>query len=752
MPKSTKENEIEEKLKYIGLDLEKIPTFFTKNQALKYHPVKTVEENHYKVYRYIPVSKIQILLTPMNRLDSLKEKYAKSMPLDHYLRPETEEDILRHTTFLKMLKSVSIDKIEKMEEEQKKINKQIPFEVKYHENYLWQIYYVEETNSYFMLVPTEDQDYTTIFYLLKKQIEYSNTKKDTMIFVPITQEEYSGEYLKLSETADLEKYLWGLTSDWPSIYEVTDKKNKKTIQIIGNTKVYRQIKSMYKVELTSKEEAQRFFQLLKALFILQTTLPHHYTFQTKINKSAELEFYYHEKKIHYFSLMELLNNQYEKAKIEIEQIQKRKSELNKQLDELKQESFQKDQEYYLKEREIATYLKYKKTFLGKVKYYFRSKKRKKQKIEKTILQNLEQKHRIEEMSEKQTFLQKEYYTIEDIIDIYEILDHELSQVTNSQLDIKALQNKLNNMSRKIDNATLYIEEIDKHEKSIFEFWKFTNKDENLMLQEGNEEKQEKKRNIEKAFDYENDLEDIFVELDKHQRIMQTKQDTEDCFVMTTKIIEEMNDLEDEIELKESLQYWKEAYKKARIYEEIDLFGNVSEVKIQMLKGKKHREIKKDLFRILEISQHTTLQEYKGKLAQIKERIKKLLEKSFSPISISVYQVSEDELKENLQVFELLPEKELIKSKGEKEIYLNQIDLKEQKSKVIYFTNSIFYYNDNKTLPFGMDIETKCLVDIQQFVTKKKTEFYISYLTDEFHITTTKVIVCELEEIKEEPYD
>ncbi len=35
-------------------------------------------KNQYKQYRYIPVSKISILLTPTNRLDELEEKYKKS--------------------------------------------------------------------------------------------------------------------------------------------------------------------------------------------------------------------------------------------------------------------------------------------------------------------------------------------------------------------------------------------------------------------------------------------------------------------------------------------------------------------------------------------------------------------------------------------------------------------------------------------------------------------------------------------------
>lgn len=752
MPKSTKENEIEEKLKYIGLDLEKIPVFFTRNQNLQYHPVKTVEENNYRVYKYIPVSKIQIFLTPMNRLDNLKEKYSKAMHIASYLKPETEEDILKHTTFLKMLKSVSIEDIKEVEEKQKSLNKKNPFEVKYHGNYLWQIYYAEELDKYFMLVPTEDLEYSMFFYLLKKQIEYVNTKKETMIFVPITQEEYSGEYLKKSEITDLEKYIWTLTNYWPSIYEVSNKKEEKTIQIIGNTKVYEQIQSMYKVILESKEESQKFYQLSKALFILQTTLPQHYKFKTKINKKLELEFYYKDQKIDYSGLTKLLKEEYKKAIVEINTKVQEEKKLKKQLESLKQQSIKKDQEYFQKEREIATYLECRKTFLGKVKYFFRTKKRKKQQIESDTARDQVKEPLIQrEEKDDYQFIEKEYYTIEDIISIYQRLDNILSKVTNLRLDIKALKNKIENIEYKIQNAALYIEEIDKHEKSIFEFWKFANKDEKLMLNESQVKQVESKLDVEKVFDYENDLGDIFILLDKEQRKKQTKQEMEDIFVMTTQVLNDINSIENETELQKSLDSLKEEIAKTRKYEELDFFGNVSEVKIQMLAGKKHRETKKDLFHILDITSYTTIEEYKEKLKQIKQRVENLLNKSLSPISIHVYKASNEALEENLQTFEILPEKELSEFKDEKEINLYRVELKEYKSLVIYFTNAIFYYNENQTLPLGMNIQTRCLLDTTDYIPLKKEEFFVSNIIDEFHVTATKVKLYQLEK-KEEKHD
>ena len=65
------------------------------------------------------------------------------------------------------------------------------------------------------------------------------------------------------------------------------------------------------------------------------------------------------------------------------------------------------------------------------------------------------------------------------------------------MDIKAIELKITNLSKKIENAELYIKEIEKHKKSIFEFWKFTNKDELPSLQEGDIEEESHKEKIEK---------------------------------------------------------------------------------------------------------------------------------------------------------------------------------------------------------------------------------------------------------------
>ena len=170
LPKKIEKAEsIEGKLEYLGLNLEKIPAAIKKFEPLEFRIPKFYDEKQYRQYRYIPIKDIQILLSPTNRLDEIEEKYKKASPLADYLDSKKEENIIKHTTFLNMLKQIQIEDIEKVEKEQENLNKKIPFKVKFEGNYLWQIYYSENTDKYFMLVPTEDSDYSTFFYLLKKQ-------------------------------------------------------------------------------------------------------------------------------------------------------------------------------------------------------------------------------------------------------------------------------------------------------------------------------------------------------------------------------------------------------------------------------------------------------------------------------------------------------------------------------------------------------------------------------------------------------
>lgn len=738
MPKKAgdKNNSIKEKLEYIGLDLENIPEELKEYKPLEFRIPKFYEEKQYKQYRYIPVKDIQILLSPTNRLDEISEKYKQAKPLAQYLDGENEENILKYTTFLSMLKQFKIDEVEEIEKEQTSLSKKIPFKVKYENNYLWQIYYSENTNQYFMLVPTEDSDYSTFFFLIKKKLE---KKKNEKIFVPIRNVEYSNKYLKKSEFEDIENYLWLFTKDWPLIYEVYDKRNKLCIHIVGETEVYHKIKSPYKIKLNAQEDANQLYKLLKAMFILQTELPHYFHFKTNINKNGELEFYLEDEKIEYIDIAEWISNQYhlgeEKQKVEEDLIEENKLKLEK----LKVEIAAQEIEYLAKEKQISTFLECKKSFFGKFKYYFKySKKNNKNKVKKE--ENIDESkieihhEENEELPKKKR--KKQNYTIEELVELYKVIELKENELKNVIMDINSLKLKNKNMQKKIENATAFIEEIDSHKKSIFEFWKYSNKDEMATLPEGEAEEVNIIKKITRVFDYEEDLENFGKKMDKIQRKNLSKDETDSVYITSTNLLEIINKIKiNEFQPKDIETTLKEIKKEAiqekslSENEEFDIFGGIIQdsTKVSKIKNKKHRELAKDKFNILEINKNTKQIGFKLSLEKIIANLKTAMNKVVVPEEIPVYKaIGEENLDDRkINIFDINPEKEIqeaIKKENNK-INFYKIDLKEG-SNAISYTNCIFYDNQNKTLPVGQDLSTKILVDISklQLDLKNKTSF------------------------------
>lgn len=765
MPKKTidKKDEIKEKLDYLGIDLENVQKQINEFEDLKFRIPKFYDEKQYRQYRFIPIKDIQILLSPTNRMDDLEEKYKKASPLIDYLDDTNEENFLKHTTFLKMLKQVQIDEIEKIEEEQAKLNKKIPFKVKFECNYLWQIYYSENTNKYFMLVPTEDSDYSTFFFLLKKQLE---KKKAGKIFVPVRNVSYQSDYLKKKEYEDIENYLWLFTKDWPLIYEVYDKSNKVSIQIVGETEVYGKIKSSYKIKLNSLVEANQFYKLLKAMFILQTDLPHYFEFKTNITKDGSIEFYNNGEKIEYATITEWVNEQYNIGIEVIEVIENLIIENKQKLENLKIEAASQEIEYLAKEKQISTFLECKKTFLGKFKYYFKySKKKKKTKTNKKVQEEKEENNE-KELAEKRTTKTKKNYTIEELIELYKEYEKKENEIKNILMDINALKLKNKNMAKKIENATRFIEEIDSHKRSIFEFWKYSNKDEIAALAEGEKEEVNIIKKITKIFDYNEDLESFGKTMDKIQRKVLSKEETDNIYITATSLINILNKIRNNEVLPKEIEtslknIKKEAKEEAKLddIEEFNIFGGISQdaTKISKIGNKKHREIAKDKFNILEVNKNTKQVGYKAKLEQVIEIVQKALKKVVVTEDLPVYKaVVNEKLNQNsFNVFNINPEIEIeniIKQK-ENKINLYKINLRRGINAISY-TNIIFYDNQNKTLPLGQDISSNILVDLSrsELVEKEKQEFKILSFKnerDDFSKMAVKTITVYEMDIKEE---
>ena len=250
----TGKNDLTQKLNYLGLDLQNIPDFLYDFKPLNFNLSRLNNDKDHKVFRFVPINKIDILITPCLRSDSVREKYSKAFPLGSYLaNEETQEGLERYTTFLKMLNDFSIAEVENVSNIQKEMKYTEPFRVRFNKEHLWHIYYSEATDRYFMMVCTKESTFAEFFYLLKKKIEIANNPKlsDEKVFIPINYVNYSEKYLNRDELIDIENYLWLFTKNWPIIYEVYNKDNEMSIQIIGETFVYENVKSTYKINFKS---------------------------------------------------------------------------------------------------------------------------------------------------------------------------------------------------------------------------------------------------------------------------------------------------------------------------------------------------------------------------------------------------------------------------------------------------------------------------------------------------------------------
>ena len=277
---------------------------------------------------------------------------------------------------------------------------------------------------------------------------------------------------------------------------------------------------MYKVVLPDKKEAMKFYKLLKALFILQTELPNYYEFKTNINKDGKLEFYLDSVAIEYEMLPEFIEEQIIKVISLKSKIIDEQFELDEKLSRLKKEEEILQKEYFAKEKQISTYLECKKSFFGKVKYFFKyGKKKQKENIIETVDEEEAKIH-----VEKEKYRPKEKnHTLDELVESYKDYGEKENLKKTTLLDINALKLKIKNLKKKIENASNYIKEIDEHKKSIFEFWKYTNKDEVQSLDEGEEEEVNVTK-VEKTFVYEDDFEKFGENVDKLQRKKFTDQE------------------------------------------------------------------------------------------------------------------------------------------------------------------------------------------------------------------------------------
>ncbi len=244
------------------------------------------------------------------------------------------------------------------------------------------------------------------------------------------------------------------------------------------------------------------------------------------------------------------------------------------------------------------------------------------------------------------------------------------------------------------------------------------------------------------------------ELDKLQRSKLNKDELDSLYILSTEVesvINAMlgNKLQAKKELEASLKKLKEEAtedKNLNDKEEFDIFGSLIEDgrKVKTIANKSHREIQKDKYTILEIAKNTKVTEYKFCLDGIIKNIKEALKKIKSPQELVVYKAIAEELNpDKLNIFNANPENEIkrVLNTEEAKINLYKINVKKD-ANIIAYTNSVFYDNQNKTLPIGMNLSTKILLDSSKIanLTSKpiKTFKVVTYEDEKNELSKIKV--------------
>lgn len=771
-----KKEDIKNKLKYIGLDLDNIPEELINFNSIEFKPSKIIDEIDSKIYRYIPISKIEILLTPHSNGEKFSVKYKDAVSLNSFLKEdgEKEEEVKNYLTFLNMLNNFSENKIEEIENMQNIFMKKEPFNVAYKESVFWNIYYSEKVDRYFMLVCTDESDFSNFFYILKKKLEYLKKKEKAekndkevkeigYIYTNIKHLPYTEKYLNKEEMLLLENNLWYFTKHWPVTYEFIDKNGELKLVVTGIINIYDDLKSEYRIVINSKEEGVKISNLVKALFTLETETEKYLSFYANISSSCALNFYSNKgfkrndqenANLEYKDLTEFLFLEYDKLfseyimYVEENNIKKLRQEI------LVHERKAKEERLLELQNEITLFSEARKSLFGKFRYFLKknpldrieeTEKAKKEEELKKIKEKQQEETDIDkkknENEEYKKFVLKEpYCTIEEYLILYKEYDKVRKNLKNNMIDINTLKLAIKNIDKKIENSRVFLKEVGENKKNLFGFFKYTNSSHISALAEGEIEKiEEYELKKESIFDINLDF-DIFGEKqDKKIREELTKEELETLYLTTEGMLKYINMIKtEEVDIDILTNYLKELkneYEKSNIdSENYDIFGSITNTeKIRYIKDKSFRETDRNKFKSLKFNKDITLEEFYDKLKVLNSALEEAVKKITAGTKMNVYRLGSWSSDLKIKKFDIynIDINDELRHMNSEDVSFNLFKLRlNENVNMLPYTNIAFYNNNNKTLPCGMDISSQCIIDMSKHL-------YIPIKEEKRHITVFK---------------
>lgn len=719
----------DEVLDYVKLHLSRIPKAI-KAEKPQFNTLKTVDNSLlYTVYKKIPIKDIQILISNTDRTTDVKKRFNNAVPLQDYIKENKDE-------FLKIAQNTSVEKIQWIEKQQSSFEDKIPYFIKYEKNYIWQIFYSSKDNQYFMLHPAKEEESEALFYLIKEKLE----KNKKYVYVPICQTEIDTDMFEANKISDLENYIWSFTNFWPLTMEYVDEKGKKTFYIIGETKIQEGFKTKYRIVIDSEEKFKEIYTLVRVLFVLMTETKYSYKFTPCIDKKGSLNFFYGEKQMKIDALKEFIASETARQQNLKYEYKEKIENCNIHIEKLKQILTEQSIVYSEQERQIISFMNCKKSFFKKVRFFFTNNKKMLINRKKEITRI---KEKLNETNQKDLDYSMEQNAIEGLSEIFTISDlikttleanKEYNDLCMYEKDLEVLKLKQKNMIKKIENADKYLDEIEQHKKSLLEFWKFTNKDNQQTLMEGNA----KEKYVDKTlpvFKYDEDLEELSAEVDGTQRKKFSIDEMEAIFVARylLKGVNSVVTKSDTYVLDEEFEQLHGDNKNAdHILDGIDDATRVKEIN-----HKKFRETRRNVFEVLKFNQSTTLDDFKEKMREIGKLVNESYQKIVSPYEMDVYYAKRNK---GFILGDIDPYK-LLKDPNVDKLYKMKVD---GNTHLIFLSNCIFYENQNKTLPLGMDEETSIITKVGDNKKVGDTEINILFEEDLFNAKVRTIRIMKEE--------
>ena len=154
-------------------------------------------------------------------------------------------------------------------------------------------------------------------------------------------------------------------------------------------------------------------------------------------------------------------------------------------------------------------------------------------------------------------------------------------------------------------------------------------------------------------------------------------------------------------------------------------------------------MKKDKFKILDLSKNMTLEEYIEKIKEQYQVIEKAIEKIKAITDVNIYTTSNEKLETNkIGKFHINPMNSIGEDNSEK-VNLYKIKLKEGIN-LAYYTNIMYYDNEHNTLPVGMNIDDYVLFDMSLYNLKLKKQKVLRINEDIDEINNKTKLLCVYE--------